>query len=293
MKIVVCVKQVLDARLPIEVTEAGRVLQKDVDPVYVLNPSDRCALEEAVKLRGVLGSCQITAMTVGPSSAKDVLGQCLARGVDSVVHLLTNDADRLDSFVVARVLSEAVRAQTFDLILCGDRSLDEGSSEVTSVMAELLDIPQVTGVVKLTVSAQNSHVVAERKLERGYRQIVQTTLPALVAVDPSICEARYLTRRAIRSATALLPNKCNLVPVPGTAGGQDASGMRKVESRTPPRPRPKRTVSADEGKSPMDRIAMMLGGGMMPAKSVKHTEAGSQGPADEIIAFLKEKGLLS
>ncbi len=293
MEILVCVKQVLDARLPIEVTEDGEVFQKEVSPVYVLNPSDRCALEEAIKLRDGFGPCHITAMTVGPSGANMVLAQCLARGVDAVVHLVTDDSMPLDSFAVARALSDAIKAHGFDLILCGDRSLDEGSAEVAPILAELLDIPQVTGVVKLNVSSTDSQVVAERKLERGYRQVVQAGLPALVAVDTSICEPRYLTRRAIRGAAAMLPKKCKVILVPSAEGAEDGVGLRKVEARTPPRPRPKKTVSADEGKSAQDRIAMMLGGGMMPAKSSKRTNGSSQGPADEIIAFLKEKGLLS
>ena len=55
MEIVVCVKQVLDARLPIEVTGNGELLQRDVAPVFVLNPADRSALEQAIKLRDMAG----------------------------------------------------------------------------------------------------------------------------------------------------------------------------------------------------------------------------------------------
>jgi electron transfer flavoprotein beta subunit len=291
MEILVCVKQVLDARLPIEVTDGGEVRQREVSPVFVLNPADRCALEQAVKLRDMVGPCRITAMTVGPSGARMVLEQCLARGVDAVVHLLTDGSVPLDSFAVARALSGAI--DRFDLILCGDRSLDEGTSEVSSILAELLDIPQVTGVVKLTVSPQDSQVVAERRLERGYRQVVQTGLPALVAVDVSICEPRYLTRRAIRCAAAMLPGKCKIINVSSAEGSEDGPELRKVTARMPPRPRAKKTVAADEGKSAQDRIAMLLGGGASPAKASKRTNGGPQGAADEIIAFLKEKGLLS
>lgn len=292
MEILVCVKQVFDARLPIEVTEDGKVLQKETAPLYVLNPSDRCALEQAIKLREVFASCRVTAITMGPSEAKAVLEQCLARGVDGVIHLVSDGSTAVDSFAVARALSDAIKAHGFDLILCGDRSLDEGSSEVSSILAELLDLPQVTGVVKLSVSPQDSQVVAERRLERGYRQVVQTALPALIAVDSSICEPRYLTRHAIFCAAAMLPDKCKVIPVVRTENEHGLS-LRRVASRTPPRPRAKRTVSADDGKSAQDRIAMLLGGGMTPAKSTKRTNGDQQGPADEIIAFLKEKGLLS
>ena len=79
--------------------------------------------------------------------------------MDAVVHLQTDGSGPLDSFVVARALRDAI--PRFDLILCGDRSLDEGTSEVSSILAELLDIPQMTGVVKLTVSPKDSQVVAE------------------------------------------------------------------------------------------------------------------------------------
>jgi hypothetical protein len=93
----------------------------------------------------------------------------------------------------------------------------------------------------------------------------------------------------------MLTGKCKTSNVAGAEGSGDGLALRKAAGRTPPRPRAKKTAAAaaDEGKSAQDRIAMLLGGGMGPAKASKRTDASPQGPADEIIAFLKEKGLLS
>lgn len=91
-----------------------------------------------------------------------MLAHCLARGADRVVHLLTDEQAHLDSFSVARVLSAEIGKRGFDLILCGDRTEDDGASEVGPVLADLLDIPQVTNVVNLKLSVRDRKLVAEK-----------------------------------------------------------------------------------------------------------------------------------
>lgn len=292
MEILVCVKQVLDTRLPIEVTEDGAVVQREPWPVYVLNPADRCALEEAVRLRDAVGGSRVTALTLGRASARAVLGHCLARGADGTVHLLTEDSEELDPFAVARLLSSQIRTRAFDLVLCGNRTEEGSSAEVGPVLAELLDIAQVTNVVKLNVVAGERKVVAERKLERGYRQVVEASLPALVTVDASISQPRYVTARASRFGEKGLARNGSLVSVQGGALTGQGPVLRRVAGRTPPRPRPKKIAQPDAAMSAEDRMAMLMGGAM-PTKSSQRTTGGAESLADEIIAFLREKGLLT
>lgn len=292
MEILVCVKLILDTRLPVQVTEQGTVIQGEPWPVYVLNPADRAALEEAVRLRNEVGDCRITAITVGPARAGVALAYCVARGADNTVHLITDELVQMDSFYVARVLGAEIRKREFDLIMCGNNTEDNSSGEVGPFLAELLDLPQVTNVVKLNFGSRERKLVAERKLERGYRQLVETGLPALLTLDSSICQPRYVTVRAARYGAKRLAETGTIVRVQDSSLNSSGPSLRSVVSVSPPRPRPKKIAQPDAGMSPAERMAMLMSGAM-PTKSSQRTTGGPESLADDMIAFLKEKGLLT
>lgn len=291
LKVIVFVRQVLDTRLPLEIIPDGRVAQKGCDPTFILNPADRAALEEALRIRAALPNSRITAITLGPERARSILSDCMAAGVNGALHILTADSAAIDSFRVAQALGAAVGRLPFDLILCGDNTLDDGPSEVGPALAELLDIPQATAVVKFAVSSEHGKVIAERKLERGYRQVVEVDLPALVAVDSAICQPRYLTIRARRYAARVIDEHCLTVPFESVSAPDGASPLRNVLRRSPPRPRTKRTAPVDSALSAEDRIAQTLGW-TITTKASKGITGDPDSIADEIVAFLSEKGII-
>lgn len=291
MEIIVCVKHILDTRLPVAIVDEGVVAQKEPWPVYVLNPADRCALEEAIRLRGEIGDCRVTAMTVGPARTKSALAHCLARGADKAVHLISDESARLDSFSVASLLNAELRTRDFDLVICGYKTEDDGAAEVGPVLAELLNIVQITNVVKLAIAPQDKTLVAERKLERGYRQVVSAGLPALVTVDSSICQPYYVTRRAARFSEKGMDANTTTVIVQDDTVLAFGPSVRQVTGVAPPRPRPKKIEQPDADMSAADRLAMAMGIGA-PKKSTERATGDAEGLADDIISFLREKGLL-
>lgn len=288
---VVCVKQVLETRLALEIDESA-VVQKEPWPVQVINSADRCALEEALRLRDEADGGWVTAVTLGDADAGSVLAHCLARGADNVIHILTNKPANLDSFSVARVLSEIIGQLKPDLVLCGNRTDDDGASEVGPVLAELLDLALVTNAVNLRISDHVLTVI--RKLERGYRQELESNLPALVTVDKAICQPRYVTVRAKRHRGKGLAQDVQCLPMENYNKVHYGSDLRSVISITPPRPRPKK-IARDAGASPADKMAAMMGfGGSAPKKRAQSsTGVGPESLAEEIIDFLKEQGFLA
>ncbi|WP_418791597.1 electron transfer flavoprotein subunit beta/FixA family protein [Phosphitispora sp. TUW77] len=288
LNIMVCVKQVLDTRLSLAVNESG-VAQKEPWPVYTLNPADRCALDEAIRLRDEAGSGTVTAVTIGSARAEAALAQCLARGADKAVHVLL-EKETLDSFSVARVLSDIAKKHNYDLILCGNKTEDDGSSEVGSVMAEMLDIPQVTNVINLTINGNK--LEAERKLERGYRQVLESSMPAVITVDTSICQPRYVTIRASSYKAKTISRDVERINLTDESLLNYASELRSVVGISPPKPRPKK-IAMDTGASAADKMAMLMGLGGPPKKAAaQKSSGGPESAADEIIEFLKEKRLL-
>lgn len=144
----------------------------------ILNPFDRRAIAEAVKIKAKNGG-EITAITMGPPQAKEALYECLAAGADRALHLLGQAFAGSDTLATARALAAAIKRLPFDLIVCGKYSVDAETGQVGPEIAELLDIPHVTGVCNLTMDKNLGYLIAERETDEGF-ETIQCELPALI-----------------------------------------------------------------------------------------------------------------
>src|SRR6185295_11765438 len=103
-----------------------------------------------------------------------------------------------DSFVVAGVLADAVREETFDLVLTGLQSDDQGAAQTGVILAERLGVPHAT--IVMDVQAQESSVRVKRELEGGWFQWVSMPLPAVITIQSGINQLRYATLKGIMGA---------------------------------------------------------------------------------------------
>ncbi len=112
---------------------------------------DRRAVAKGVELaRETGGSC--TVVTLGPSSAEDVLREAIAFGATDAVHVTDAAFAGSDTLATARALAAALRlVGPFDLILVGRNSVDADTGQVGPELAQLLDLPFATGVKQLEV----------------------------------------------------------------------------------------------------------------------------------------------
>lgn len=292
MNIVVCVKQVVYPEVPFEIDETtGSASQKEPTPVYITNPADRCALEEAIKLREGFGG-QVTALTVGPQRAKQAIYSCLARGADKGVHLLADSSIISDPYTTAFALGNAITDMAAAVILCGTSSLDEGSSQVPSALAELLHLPQVTGVIALEVGADGKHARTTRRLERGNREILECPLPAVIAVDTGINKPRYISAHNLEVASAQEIQTYDL-GVHGLTSdeGERVKPLTRVLRMTPPRIRPKRMVAPDSSMSAADRLKFIMSGGINK-KEGDLMEEPVDNLVQKVIKMLQDEGLI-
>ncbi|MBI4517611.1 MAG: hypothetical protein HY699_17540 [Deltaproteobacteria bacterium] len=277
MNIAVCLKQVLDASVPLRVVN-GAVQQDAPRPIMRLGAADRTALAEALALRARCGG-QVTAVSAGAADAVDALRYALARGVDRAVQM--TGADPLDP--VASALAAAVALVVGpDLVLCGNASGDGASGRFAAELAARLATPLVTRVAAIT-PAHGRHLWLERRLERGERERVRCPLPAVLAVEPALAEAGYVSLRALRAA-ALLPIEVQ-VAVP--SGAEPLCELIALE---PARPRPKRISAPAAGLSAMDRLTHAITGGMQHKRSGEFVEGAPAQVAAEIVRFLEERG---
>jgi len=159
---------------------------------------DKNALEEAIRIKEKLGG-EIITLTVSSEDAKAVLREGLALGADKAYWLNDPALQGTDTWGTAYVLAEMVKKiGEFELILCGDSSLDSFSGLVGPRLSEMLNVPQITSVGKVTV--EGDAVIAERSLEDA-SETVKAKMPALISVTREINQPRIPSLMMIMKAS--------------------------------------------------------------------------------------------
>lgn len=195
MKIIACIKQVPDSEAKVK-AEGGAVNWGDAP--LVINPFDEYAVEGALQQREVNSGSTVTALCIGPESAREALKHALAMGADEAV-LVSDPAltEGLDTVGAARVLAAAIQKLGADMVVFGRQTLDTGSGVTAAQTARVLGWPMLGLVGQIKIEERS--VSVERVIEEG-RQSVKANLPAVLSVVQSIGEPRYPSFMGIRKA---------------------------------------------------------------------------------------------
>jgi len=186
MKIIVCVKQVPDAKDVRLDPKTNTLAREGVEAI--MNPYDRHALEEAVAIKEQQGGT-VTVLTMGPPQAEAVLREAIACGADEGVLISDRAFAGADTWATSYTLAKAVQTLgNFDLILCGKQAIDGDTAQVGPGLACRLQVPFATCVQKTrTISAEAIEV--ERMMDDGF-DVLRLPLPALMTVVKDINEPR-------------------------------------------------------------------------------------------------------
>jgi electron transfer flavoprotein beta subunit len=189
---IVCVKQVPDtANITSEAMKADGTVNRAALPA-IFNPEDLNALETALQIRDQHGGT-VTALTMGPPKAADVLRDCLYRGADRAIMLTDRRAAASDTLATSYILAQAIQAigetyGKYDFIFCGRQAIDGDTAQVGPQCAEKLGLPQITYLEEVTRLSDNT-VVVRRNVGRGW-EIVEASLPVLITVTGSANQPR-------------------------------------------------------------------------------------------------------
>jgi len=286
MKLAICVKEVLDARLPLRVVpQTGEILQAATGPITLINPADRAGLEVALQIRDSIPGSRAEAFSVCEAHQQAALCFALARGADAAERIAPHPRYAGPPHT-ALLLASRFHSDPFDLICCGDETLDNASAVVGPVLAELLDLPQVTGVSRLRECTSKT-LLAERSLERGHRELVEMELPGLVTFKAEAAEPKYVSLRRIQQAQRN--------PIPARQVEVQFCEARlpkwpEGERRAPPRARVKRKFAPDANLPPAERVKLIMAGGMAAQQS-NQVSSILEGDADylseQLFRFLK------
>jgi electron transfer flavoprotein beta subunit len=195
LKIIACIKQVADSEAKVK-AENGQISWGDAP--LVINPFDEYAVEGALQQKEAQGGT-VTALCIGPESAREALKHALAMGADDSILISDPALASLDTQGAARVLAAAInKIGGVDLVIFGRQTLDDGSGLTAAQTARILGWPMLglSGQIKV----ENQNLQVERVIEEG-RQIVSVKLPAVMSVVQSIGEPRYPSFMGIRKAS--------------------------------------------------------------------------------------------
>jgi electron transfer flavoprotein beta subunit len=202
MNIVVCVKYVPDAT-------ADRRFEQDftVDRVGVdglLSELDEYAVEQALQLKEKAEApdeVKVTALCVGPEKGLDAVRKALQMGADEGVHVTDEAIAGSDaigtSLVLAKAISKVGEDRPVDLVLCGMSSTDGSMSVVPAMLAERLDLPQVT--LASVIESQGDQVRIKRDGDVA-TEVIGATMPLVLSVTDQSGEARYPSFKGIMAA---------------------------------------------------------------------------------------------
>lgn len=258
MRVVVCVKQVPNpevAASQFRVDEHAKAVVPMPGVALVMSPFDEQAVEAALRIRDRSGEVKITAISMGPESARAVVKHALAMGADEGVLLADPAFEGADSYATALALSRAIsKIGGVDLVLAGRQAADWDAGVVGTGIAELLGWPVVT--FARSVAVEGDALRVERVLDDG-TEIVEAGLPAVVTVSNELGAPRAPTLRETMRAGRKPVAVWSVADLGLEAGRVGARGARRVLERLFI-PEKRGRCEFVEGGSPRERAANLV-----------------------------------
>jgi electron transfer flavoprotein beta subunit len=262
MNIVVCVKHVPDATAPRRFEADHTVDRVGVDGL--LSELDEYAVEQALRVKEQRAGedVTITVLCIGPEKAVDAVRKALQMGADKGVHVLDDAVAGSDALATSLVLARAIAkvgsadGGAVDLVFCGMASTDGGMSVIPAMLAERLDLPQVTFAA--VVETQGDQIRIKRDSDTA-TEVIGATMPVVVSVTDQSGEARYPSFKGIMAAKKKPLETLSLADLglkPADVGLSVA--WSAVEQTTPRPPRSAGTVVADEDGSGVTALSDFL-----------------------------------
>jgi electron transfer flavoprotein beta subunit len=255
MDIVVLVKQVPDTESLVQIAADGVSIKKD-DIKWVMNPYDELAVEEALRIREAKGGT-VSILSVGGQKTQETIRTALAMGADK--GLLINDpkAEGGDALATAKILAAALKTQPFDLIIAGQRAVDEDNYQVGAAVAELLGIPHISLVMKAELL--DGKIRCHRVVEGG-AVVVEAPLPALFTTQRGLNDPRYASLPGIMKAKKKPLEVKTLADLGVDPAAVGAAGRRVVVKalRLPPQRQAVRMITGDAPEAVAAELVRVL-----------------------------------
>jgi electron transfer flavoprotein beta subunit len=257
VKICVLVKEVPDAAVEKRINPStGRM---DRSGEKNLNPFDTHALEAAMQVKegGEVQVDEVVAVTMGPGSAVRALHKAVSLGADRSLHLSDEALAGSDVAATGYALAKALSNEQPDLVLLGQQSDDGECYTIGAVVADHLQMPSLTQVVKMDV--EEGKLRCERQAEYGY-DTVDVQLPAVISVGDAINEPRYPSLKAIMGAKKkpLETLAVSDAGIDASRVGGDGSAVQCGDFKAPPSKEAGQIIEDEDTDDTVEKIVAWL-----------------------------------
>jgi len=202
MNIVVCLKQVPDTTKVKIDPQTNTLIRQGIE--NIVNPFDTYALEEGVRIKERCGG-KVTAISMGPPQAEEVLREAIALGADEAILLSDSAFAGADTLATSYTLARAIdKLEQNDLIICGRQTIDGDTGQVGPELAEVLGVPFVAYVSRIE-EIDNGYMRVQRMVEEGH-EVIELPLPTVITVVKEINIPRLPSLRGLaKSKSVTIP----------------------------------------------------------------------------------------
>jgi electron transfer flavoprotein beta subunit len=290
LKIVVLIKSVLDTKIPLERVEDSGRLNNDWN-VPMLNPDDGMAVAQALKIKKDFREAHITIVHLGPPSGNRFIREALALGCNEGLRIWDEGLEDLHTRGKLLIFTRVAKILGFDILFTGTKSLDTGSSQLGMLLASSLQVPYITRVVGID-GIRTGTVTATRKLERGYRERVESARPLVISVEADEEEAAYVLFPAMAQAAEkdIIYFDLPRIGIPRQAIQQEESRLKFGPLRLP-EPR-LQFIQPPDSSLPAFERRRQLGEGTMGKRLGRIVRGHEDAVVEELFQTLLHKGWL-
>ncbi len=195
MKILVCIKRVVDYNVKVRVKADGTGV--DLANVKMsMNPFDEIAVEEALRLKEAGKASEVVVLSIGTDAVVETLRAGLAMGADRAIHVKTDV--EIQPLAAARLIKTQVEKEQPRMVFLGKQAIDDDASQTGQMLAGLLGWGQGTFASKLTLEGEDA-VLITREVDGGLAT-VKLKLPCVMTTDLRLNEPRYASLPNIMKA---------------------------------------------------------------------------------------------
>lgn len=187
MKVIVCIKRVVDSNARIRVKPDKSGIETE-NVKMSMNPFDEIAVEEAVRLKEAGIASEVVVVSCGVEKVQDTLRTALAMGADRAILVRTDEP--LQPLGVVKLLKALIQRESPQLALLGKQSTDDDAAQTGQMLAALLDWPQ--GIFASGIEMQGNAIHVIREIDEGTESL-SLNLPAVITADLRLNAPRYVT----------------------------------------------------------------------------------------------------
>ncbi|MFB6306732.1 MAG: electron transfer flavoprotein beta subunit/FixA family protein [Flavobacteriales bacterium] len=193
MNILVCISKAPETTTKVSFKENNTKFNEE-GVQYIVNPADEWyALVRGLELKEQHGG-KVTTITVGKEDDEPIIRKALAIGADDAIRI---NAEPLDGFYVAKQIEEHAKEGGYDMILCGNETINYNGGQVPGMIAELMDIPYVANANDLQMEGETATI--EHKIQGG-SEVLEVKPPFILGATKGMAEQRIPNMRGIMAA---------------------------------------------------------------------------------------------